>query len=279
MVELSQVNQTVRGNNSNELPAFEDVCLSSDQIEVRKIGLNDLWLSLRAGYADYSAKPSSIPLLVLFYSLFALLLTLFAFGEQLRYLAYPMVAGFTLIGPLVAVLFFEMSRRREQGLELRWRKTLRFVHTSSFAPLLALSIVMTVLYVAWLYMAELIFFGLFGNTLPVSLADFVQQLFTTRHGGALIAYGNFVGFLFAFTAMAISVVAFPLALDKPVTSNTAISVSIKAFISNVYVLAVWGVVVVALMTIGAAFFLIGLAVALPVLGHATWHLYRRLIPS
>lgn len=258
-------------------PSFEDICLSPDQIQIRKIGLGDLWQSLREGYKDYGAKPSPILMVILFYFLFALLFTLFAFGEQLRYLAFPVVAGFTLIGPPVAVNFFEMSRRRERGQELHWRATFRFIHTCSFAPILALSIVMSLLFVAWLYLAELIYFSLFAATPPTSLADFITQLFSTRHGGALIFYGNFVGFLFAFAAMAISVVSFPLTLDKPVTSFTAVSVSIKAFTTNFYVLAVWGMVVVALMALGAALFLIGLSVTLPILGHATWHLYRKII--
>lgn len=267
MVEIAHHNE----------PSFEDIALSPKDISVRKLSLDDLWQSLREGYEDYGAKPSSIPLIILFYSLFALLFTLFAFGQDLRYLAFPVVAGFTLIGPIVAIAFFEMSRCRERGLQMRWRSSFRFVHTSSFAPILALSLVMMFLYVAWLYMAEAIFFGLFGSTYPESMSAFINEVFTTRHGGALIAYGNFVGFLFAFAAMAISVVAFPLALDKPVTSITAISVSIRAFTSNFYVLAVWGIVVVTLLTLGAALFLVGLAFTLPVLGHATWHLYRKLI--
>jgi uncharacterized membrane protein len=260
-----------------EAPAFEDICLLPDAIQVRTIGMNDLWQSLRAGFADYGAKPGSIPFLILFYSLFALVFTLFAFGEQLRYLAFPVVAGCTLIGPLVAVVFFEMSRRRERGLELRWRSTFRFVHTYSFAPILALSVLMMLLYVSWLYMAELIYFGLFDDITFTSMSAFIDALFSTRHGGALIFYGNFVGFLFAFAAMAVSIVAFPLALDKPVTSITAVTVSIRAFTQNVLVLGVWGIIVVALLALGAALFLIGLAVTLPVLGHATWHLYRRLV--
>ncbi len=268
MVELTQ---------QNEETAFEDICLHSSQIRIRKITLQDLWQSLREGYDDYGAKPSSIPLLILFYSLFALILTLFAFGQDLRYLAFPVVAGFTLFGPIAAIAFFEMSRRRERGQELRWRLTFRFIHSYSFAPILALSIMMTLLYVAWLYMAELIYFSLFEATPPVSMSDFIDQLFSTRHGGALIAYGNFVGFLFAFAALALSVVAFPLTLDKPVTSLTAVTVSVRAFMTNTFVLAVWGLVVVVLMTLGAAVFLIGLAVVLPILGHATWHLYRKII--
>ncbi|MEX0963897.1 MAG: DUF2189 domain-containing protein [Pseudohongiellaceae bacterium] len=263
----------------NEETAFEDICLPSDHFAVRQITLKDLSQCLKAGYADYGAKPSSIPLLILFYSLFALLFTLFAFGQDLRYLAFPMLAGITLIGPIVAIAFLEMSRRRELGKELRWRSAFNFIHTSAFAPLLALTLLMTVLYLAWLFMAELIFFSLFESTMPVSLSDFMNQLFNTRHGGALIAYGNFVGLLFAFAAIALSVVAFPLALDKPVTSFTAVSVSIRAFMSNTLVLTAWGIIVVALLALGAAVFLIGLAVTLPVLGHATWHLYRKLIVS
>lgn len=268
MVELTHRSEETR---------FEDICLSAHHFKIRQITLKDLTQSLREGYADYNAKPSSIPLLILFYSLFALVFTLFAFGQDLRYLAFPMVAGFTLIGPIVAIAFFEMSRRREQGRELRWRAAFHFIHTSSFAPILGLTLLMSVLYLTWLYMAELIFFGLFESTMPVSTADFIDQLFNTRHGGALIAYGNFVGLLFAFAAIAFSVVAFPLVLDKPVTSFTAINVSIRAFMSNTLVLSVWGAIVVALMALGAALFFIGLAVTLPVLGHATWHLYRKLV--
>ena len=136
---------------------------------------------------------------------------------------------------------------------------------------------MTALYLLWLYAAELIYFGIFGAATIDSLSGFISQLVTTREGWLLIAYGNFVGFLFAFAAMALSVVAFPLALDKPVTSITAANVSVRAFTSNVLVLGVWGLVVVGLLALGAAVFLVGLAIVLPVLGHATWHLYRRLV--
>lgn len=262
----------------NEAPLFRDICLSADDIQIRKIGLNDLWQSLREGWEDYGEKPiSSFTLLALYYPFFVLVFTLSILGQNLRYLAFPAVAGFTLIGPVIAIAFFEMSRHREHGQKMCWSKAFGFVHTSSFAPILALSVLMTLLYAAWLYMAETIYFSFFAATPPTSLADFLNQLVTTRHGGALMFYGSFVGFLFAYAAMAVSVVAFPLALHKPVTSITAISVSVRAFTSNVYVLAVWGVVVAAIMAAGAAFFFLGLAVALPVLGHATWHLYRKII--
>ena len=260
-----------------EQNAFAEHRLTADQIKVRKITVHDLWQSLKEGYEDFCAKPSHIPFVILMYALFAALWSLVTIGQELRFQVFPMVAGFNFLGPVVLTVLFEMSRRREQGLELRWDAAFGFVHSSSFAPILALSVVMMLLYVGWLYMAELIFYGLFGDNTPASMSAFIDELFTTQRGGALIMYGNLVGFLFAFAALSLSVVAFPLILDKPVTSFTAMAVSIKAVTSNMAVMAVWGVIVVTLLTVGAALFLIGLAVALPILGHATWHLYRKVV--
>ena len=257
---------------------FRDVQVGSSEIRIRKIELNDLWQSLKKGYDDFSATPApGVFLTVLLYLLFALLLTLSLVGKNLLHLAFPMVAGLTLIGPVVSVGFFEVSRRRERGLDVSWRSTFDFVHSASFAPILALSVVMTLLYVAWLFMAQFLYFGIFGEDPPVSASDFVTQLVTTRRGAGLIWYGTLLGFLFALTALAISVVAFPLLLDRPASAATAIAVSIRAVASNLMVMAVWGVIVVVLLAAGAIVFLIGLAAVLPILGHATWHLYSKVV--
>jgi uncharacterized membrane protein len=258
--------------------SFRDIQVRSSEIGIRTIRLNDLWQSLKEGYDDFNAAPGvGMFLAVLFYLLFALLLTLVLVGEKLLHLAFPIVAGFTLIGPVVSVCFFEMSRRRERGLDLSWRSTLDFVHSASFAPILALSIAMMLLYVAWLFMAQFLYFGIFGADPPVSASDFVTQLVTTRRGAALIWYGVLLGFLFALTALAISAVAFPLLLDRPASAATAVAVSIRAVAANLMVMAVWGVIVVVLLAAGAIVFLIGLAAVLPILGHATWHLYRKVV--
>jgi uncharacterized membrane protein len=254
---------------------FRDIQVSSSEIAVRAIGLNDLWQSLKQGYDDFNAATASGVFLTI--PLFALLLTLFLIGENLPHAAFPMVAGLTLIGPVVSVALFEMSRRRERGLDTSWRSTFDFVHSASFAPILALSVLMMLLYVGWLFMAEFLFSGLFGQDPPVSASAFVTQLVTTRRGVGLMVYGIGLGFIFAFTALAISVVAFPLLLDRPASAATAVAVSIRAVTSNLVVMAVWGVIVVVLLAAGAIVFLIGLAMVLPVLGHATWHLYRKVV--
>jgi uncharacterized membrane protein len=256
---------------------FRDVQVRSSEIGIRTIGLNVLWQSLKKGYDDFNASPTIGVFLAVLFPLFALLVTLFSVGKNLLHLAFPMVAGLTLIGPVVSVAVLEMSRRRERGLDVSWRSTFDFVHSASFAPILALSILMMLLYVGWLFMAQFLYFGLFGEDPPVSASDFVTQLVTTRRGAGLIVYGLGLGFIFAFTALAISVVAFPLLLDRPASAATAVAVSIRAVASNLMVMAAWGVIVVVLLTAGAIVFLVGLAAVLPILGHATWHLYRKVV--
>lgn len=258
---------------------FRDIAVKSSDIRVRRIGVADLWHALEEGYEDFNEKPSFGFFLILIYPLFALLVTFVAVGDDAGHLAFPILAGLTLLGPVVSVALFAMSRRRELGLELEWRAAFDFIHSPSFAPIAALSVVMALLYCAWLFMAQFIYTGLFGADPPESFSALVTELTTTRRGGALVFYGFGVGAIFAFTAFAISVFAFPLLLDKPATTMTAVITSIRAVTANPVAMLVWGAMVVVLLALGAALLLIGLAAVLPILGHSTWHLYRKVVES
>lgn len=261
-----------------ETSLFHDIQISSHEIEIRKISLKDLKLALIAGYNDFVSKPSSfVVLLFIYYPLFAVLYTQYLLNDGLLYMVFPMVVGFTLIGPIVCTAIFEMSRRIETDLDTGWRAAFNFIHTSAFAPILALSILMMLLYTTWLYMAEFIYFGLFTIDPPGSFDEFANQLLTTKRGGALIMSGVGIGSLFAALTLAISVIAFPLLLDKPTSMLTAIKTSVRGVGANFLVMLVWGAIVVVTLAIGAALFLVGLAAVLPILGHATWHLYRKII--
>jgi len=256
---------------------FDEAHVPPGGFTVRKITTADLWGALKAGYADFNARPTFYTFLLLFYPLFALLFTLLLQGDSLLYLAFPIVAGFTLLGPAVSVALFEMSRQREAGLSISWRAAFGFVHSARFAPVLGVSIVMMLLYVGWLVLAESLYFGTIGADPPATVSQFVERLLTTQPGFALMFYGNLTGLLFAFAALAMSVVTFPMLLDRPVSMLTAMGTSVRAVASNLMVMLLWGLIVAALLIVGSLLFLVGLAAALPILGHATWHLYRRLV--
>jgi len=258
---------------------FRDIAVKSTDIRIRRIGVADLWQALKEGYEDFNEKPSFGFFLILIYPLFALLVSFFAVGESPGHLVFPVLAGLTLLGPVGSVALFAMSRRRELGLELEWRAAFDFIHSPSFAPIAALSVVMALLYGAWLFMAQFIYTGLFGADPPESFSALLTEVVTTRRGGALAFYGFGVGAIFALTAIAISVFAFPLLLDKPATTTTAVLVSIRAVTANPVAMLVWGATVVVLLALGAALLLIGLAAVLPILGHSTWHLYRKVVES
>ncbi len=256
---------------------FHQAQLTSSDFKIRTIHLRDLRRCLREGYADFNERPSLGFFLALIYPLFAVILTVYLLNDSVDHLLYPVVSGFTLLGPIVCVGLFSMSRSRGDGGDPGWRAAFEFVHTSSFAPILALSLMMMLLYVAWLFMAQFLYTGQFGAFAPMSFGELVEQLFVTRHGLALLIYGTALGMIFSFVALAVSVVAFPLALDKPVTAATAVAVSVKAVVANFRVMIAWGMIVVALLIVGSVPFLIGLGAVLPILGHSTWHVYKSIV--
>jgi uncharacterized membrane protein len=240
---------------------------------IRRIGRADLWDSLKKGYEDFLAMPSHLVFLGLIYPVACVALAM----TNAFYLLYPLASGFALLGPVAAIGLYEISRRRELGLETNWRHAFDVFWSPAIPSIIALGILLMIIFLCWLTTANILYTRLFGEADPESYWSFLQEVLTTPHGWALAVVGNATGFVFAVIVLSISVVSFPLLLDRDVGAAVAIETSIRAVLANPVMMAVWGLIVTAHLMIGFVTLLVGLAVVIPVLGHSTWHLYRRVV--
>jgi len=244
---------------------------------VRKIGLADLSDALRLGWEDFKAIPSHAIMLCVIYPVLGLVLFRLVLGYSVLPLLFPLAAGFTLIGPFAALGLYDLSRRRERGEEAAAWHAIYVVRAPSFGAMLGLGTLLLTLFVTWIAVADAIYVATFGHAPAASIPDFATRVLTTPQGWSLIIVGCGVGFLFAVVALCVSVVSFPLMLDRHASAIDAIRTSLRAVMQNPIAMAAWGLIVAALLVIGSLPFFVGLAVVLPVLGHATWHLYRKVV--
>lgn len=261
--------------------AFEgtDAALHAPLPEVRRIGAGDLRDALAKGIEDFAAYRSDVVFLCLFYPAIGLVLASLASGYGMLPMLFPLASGFALVGPFAAVGLYEMSRRREkQSAEAGWPDAFSVARAPAFGKIVLLGVVLVAIFLLWLGTAEGIYALTLGPDQPTSLASFVHGVIATPAGWMLIGVGCSVGFLFAVLVLVIATVSFPLLLDRDVALGAAISTSVRAFSANIGTMALWGLIVATGLVIGSIPLLLGLVVVMPVLGHATWHLYRKLVP-
>ena len=245
---------------------------------IRRIDETDLRWALAEGWKDFREKRGDLLVLALLYPLVGYAAAAAAFDDDLLPMFFPLVAGLTILGPAVATGFYVIARRREAGLEASWRHFFDPLRRGRGRTALAiLTGGLIVLFFVWLLSASLIYSAVMGAAPPAGLSGFLSQLFTTPKGWTVILIGNLVGFAFAVVTLILSLVTFPMVIDKPVDPLTAIETSIRAVAANPRVTASWGLRVAVLLALGSLPAFIGLAVVLPVLGYATWHLYTCLI--
>jgi uncharacterized membrane protein len=245
--------------------------------KLRTIDINDLIYALRMGWHDFWQKPSHLVFLGLIYPLAGAAIGLWTSGSNSWPLLFPLVSGFALIGPLAALPIYEMSRRQELGLDTHWRSAFGVLRSPAMPSIIAVGVLLLVIFTAWLMVAQFLYESLFGVGSPPTLAEFLNNVLNTAPGQSLMIWGNLIGFCFAAITLACGVISIPLLLDRDDGAAIAIQTSIRATLKNPVTIAVWGLIVAALLVIGSIPFLVGLAIVVPVLGHATWHLYRRLV--
>ncbi|HVY58967.1 MAG TPA: DUF2189 domain-containing protein [Xanthobacteraceae bacterium] len=244
---------------------------------IRKIGVTDLRAALASGIDDFLAMPSHTVFVGLIYPIVGFMLGGAALGHNVLPLLFPLAAGFALVGPIAAVGLYEMSRRREMGLRVSWRDAFGVLRSPSIGAIAGLGVLLMLIFLAWLASAQAIYESLFGDMPPASISQFVHDVLTTKSGHGLIAIGCGIGFLFAVVVLTISAISFPLLLDADVGAAVAMLTSVRVVAANPATMALWGLIVAALLVIGSLPFFVGLAIVVPILGHATWHLYRRAV--
>ncbi|HSR81044.1 MAG TPA: DUF2189 domain-containing protein [Hyphomicrobiaceae bacterium] len=244
---------------------------------VRTITFADLRDALAKGLDDFWAMPTHVIFLSLIYPIIGIALASATFDYDVVPLLFPLAAGFALIGPFAAIGLYELSRRRELGLDTSWRHAFDIIHSPSIWSIAALGLLLLAIFAVWLAVANAIYVANFGTEAPTTPATFARNVLTTPAGQRLIIIGNAVGFLFAVVAFTLSVVSFPLLLDRHTGAAVAIITSIRAVLANPLPMAAWALFVAGALVIGSLPFLIGLALVMPVLGHSTWHLYRKVV--
>jgi uncharacterized membrane protein len=247
------------------------------RIPVRKINDDDLRVALRQGLDDFQAMRGDILLAGLIYTLIGIAAVVMTTNGPLMPFFLPVVAGVGLLGPVAAVGFYELARRRERGEPATWSRFFDVRKRPTTVEMGMVAGLLLAIFAAWLVAAGILYAAIFGWATPASLSEFAAIVFTTPRGWALIASGLVVGAVFGWLVLALSVVSLPMLVDCDVSASDAVSASWRAAHANKGAMIRWGLIVGALLVIGSIPLFVGLAFVLPWLGYATWHLYTRLV--
>lgn len=247
------------------------------QPTVRKVSVSDLMDALRAGLDDFLTRPSHVVFICIIYPIVGVLLAAWTSGNNVLHLLFPLMSGFALLGPFAAIGLYEISRRREAGLDTSWTHAFEVLRSPAVPAIAAVGFFLLVLFIAWMFAAQAIYTLLFGPDAPTGLWSFLGEVLGTTRGWSLIIAGNVVGLVFAAVVLCTTVVAFPILLDRDVGAYEAMRTSFLAVAANPVPMVIWGVIVALCLAVGSLPLFAGLAVVFPILGHATWHLYRKLV--
>ncbi len=254
-----------------------DIRAEADALpDVRQVAVSDIKAVLAAGLADFLKAPA----FGLFFS------AIYVAGGIIIYLVYtaagqewwliPVIVGFPILAPFAAVGLYEVSRRIEAGEPLVWREVLGVVFSQKDRQIPSMAMVILLMFMFWVFVAHTIF-ALFMGLSAMTNVTSSLALLLEGNGPIMLLVGSAIGAGFAAVLFSITVAGLPLLLDREVDFVSAMILSVKAVVTNIGAMIVWGIVIAVLLFLGMLPLFLGLFLVLPVLGHATWHMYRRLL--
>ncbi len=247
------------------------------RIEINTLTIGDIVHALRQGAADFLAAP----LYGLFFSgVFAaggifMYLHLYRFAAP--WLIIPLAIGFPLVGPFAAVGLYEVSRRLRTGEKLEWRAILGVVFAQRERELAWMAFVVLFVFWVWVYQIRLLMALFLGFKRVSTLDSFLSVVVNTNEGLSFLATGTIIGGLLALVLFAITVIAIPMLMEREVDFVTAISTSVRTVTENPVAMLFFALVVTVGTFAAMAPMFLGLLVVMPILGHATWHLYKKAL--
>jgi uncharacterized membrane protein len=250
--------------------------LARRTVVIRKLQKDDIFNSLVAGWSDLKRAPVYGLTVGAAYALGGWIAIYFAKFSGLNYFTYPFLTGFALVAPFMAAACYEVSRRLENGLPLSWGAILDSVKAGGGRDLGWMCLVTLFSFLLWVDYAFFLYLMFYGAHMP-DPGQFIQEALSTQKGILFVLVGNIVGGIIAFTVFSFTVVSFPLLLDRDVDFITAMISSVRAVKTNFWQMLAWALIIALFLAFGLLSGLLGLIVVLPLLGHASWHVYRKLV--
>ncbi|MGI9475768.1 MAG: DUF2189 domain-containing protein [Hyphomicrobiaceae bacterium] len=249
--------------------------MPDNRFDLRKLTISDLIDVIGAGIRDFAAAPIYGLVFAGMFVLGGWLILALLFWFKINYLAYPLAMGFALISPFAAVGFYAVSDLLERGQRLSWPGVLAAIRGALQRDIRWMALVTGFALVIWLDIAAVLFFSLMG--LSSVGPDLINRLFTTANGLVFLVIGNTAGAIIALFVFSISAISFPMLYDRDVDFATAMITSVRMVTTNPVPMIAWCATIGILTTLSIASVFVGLLVVMPVIGHTTWHLYRRAV--
>ncbi|UWQ81127.1 DUF2189 domain-containing protein [Leisingera sp. S132] len=247
-------------------------------LEVNTLTAGDISASLKAGFADFLARPVMSGFFGLFYAVFGILFVWCLVWLGKIWMIIPAAVGFPLVSPFAAAGLYEMSRRMQAGESFGWSDILSVMVRQRNREMGWMAFVTLFVFWVWMYQVRLWLAIILQKASFSDFEGFLHAVFFTPQGWAFLAVGTCAGAFLSAVLFTVTVIAMPMLLDRDTNFVTAMLTSIRAVAENAVVMLGWAAVISAAMLLSMVPAFLGLIVTLPVLGHTTWHLYRRAVP-